>query len=174
MVMRDLSFGEDATFLLVTETMLADVVGVNIGKRALLLSCSGCRTVLKSVVLLALADIDLSVAGLSPSNSSETHDFQHIKLRDGEVMFILTVETPIRVRDVSAGNNTLLFVGQMPLALIKEFAERFMLQFTTNTHGIYGWRSHKESVSGPERPTAHIPLQRQSMCSTEKADVCCP
>jgi hypothetical protein len=81
--------------------------------------------------------------------ASETGDFQDISLGDRDVMFILTTEASIQVHNFKAGNEAILFVGQIPILAIEQLAKQFKLKFTSDERGIYSSRFHPDSGMYP-------------------------
>lgn len=96
-------------------------------------------------LFLALVSEDPSPEALLELAPSATDDFENITLGERDIMFIFTSGSSIRVRKVEAGNQSILFIGQLPTFLIEKLADRFEMKFTETPSGIYSSRFHPDN-----------------------------
>ncbi|XMA20783.1 hypothetical protein WAI453_013574 [Rhynchosporium graminicola] len=130
-------------FFVVTTSHRFDMDDVSSGKRAL-----------QFIMAVPANDIILSLATdaqppepsfelISPK-TGESGEFGDVSLGDRDVMFILTTEASIQVHKFTAGNKSILFIGQLPSLAIERLAAQFGLKFTSNDRGIYSTRFHPD------------------------------
>ncbi|CZS99487.1 uncharacterized protein RAG0_07845 [Rhynchosporium agropyri] len=136
----DIALGNDTILFVVTTSHRFDVEDVSNGKRAL----QFIKPVPANDIILCLATDAHPPEPSFELVSSETGEFRDILLGDRDVMFILTTEAPIQVQKFTAGNESILFIGQLPRLAIERLATQFELKFTSNECGIYSSRFHPD------------------------------